>query len=131
VANNSAPFTYYIPQNVDYGVAVTGIKDPAKVTRPVHINLDSIEEPNVSLGVPACLFTATITADSLTAGQTYALLRYNNYLNVPSTGFNPIGANTVVYFTATSVTKTFTDYFMSDSAVFYRCIPYNYTDVPV
>ncbi|MGP8217072.1 MAG: T9SS type A sorting domain-containing protein [Bacteroidia bacterium] len=128
-ANNSAPYPYYIPKNVDYGVAVTGNKDPGKVTRPVHIVLDSNDEPNVTLGVPPCMLRATITADSLTIGKSYALLRYNNYRTVPSTGFKPSGANSVVYFTATAVTHTVIDSFMSDTAVFYRCIPYSVTGI--
>ena len=127
VAGNSAPFPYYIPKNVDYGVAVLGNKDPNHLTKPVHIVLDSTDEPNVSLGVPDCILKATITCDSLTPGQVYTLLRYNNYLTVPSISFNPSGANSVVYFTATSVTKTVIDSFRSDSAVFYRCVPYSVT----
>jgi hypothetical protein len=127
VANNSAPFAYYVPQNVDYGAAVTGNKDPGHVTKPIHIVLDSNDEPNVSLSAQACILKATLTIDSLTSGQSYALLRYNNYLNVPSTGFSPSGANSVVYFTATATTKIIFDSFMSDSAVFYRCIPYTFS----
>jgi hypothetical protein len=129
IADNSAPFPYYVPKNVDYGVAVTGNKDPNHLTKPVHIVLDSTDEPNVSLGVPACILRATITCDSLTPGQSYALLRYNNYLTVPSIAFNPASANSAVYFTATSITKTVVDSFMSDSAVFYRCIPYSVSGI--
>lgn len=128
-AGNSAPNPYYIPENTDYGVAVTGIKDPGKVTRPVHITLDSNEEPNVSLGVPPCILRATITCDSLTIGKSYALLRYNEYVKVPSTGFTPSGANSAVYFTASAITHTVIDSFMSDTAVFYRCIPYVATGI--
>jgi hypothetical protein len=127
VANNSAPFPYYIPKNVDYGVAVTGNKDPMHMCKPVHMVLDSNDEPNVSLGVPACTLKAIITADSLTPGSPYALLRFNNYLTVPSTGFSPAGADAVVYFTATATTHTVSDSFMSDTAVFYRCISYALT----
>lgn len=124
-ASNSAIYPYYVPKDVDYGVAVTGIKDPTKVTKPVHIDLDSNDEPNISLGAAACILRATITADSLTSGQSYVLLRYNNYLTVPSIGFNPAGASSAIYFTATAITKTVIDSFMSDSAVFYRCVPYS------
>ncbi|HEX7414153.1 MAG TPA: T9SS type A sorting domain-containing protein [Bacteroidia bacterium] len=129
VANNSAPFPYYVPRDVDYGVAVTGNKDPNHLTKPVHIALDSTDEPNVSLGATACILRATLTVDSLTSGQSYALLRYNNYLTVPSVGFNPTSASSVVYFTATSITKTVIDSFMSNSAVFYRCIPYSLASI--
>lgn len=123
--NNSAPFPYYIPKNVDYGVAVTGNKDPNHLTKPVHIDLDSNDEPNTSLGVNPCVLHATLTADSLTPGQSYAMLRYDNYQTVPSLTFTPAGASSVVYFTATATTKTLTDTFMSNTAVFYRCIPYS------
>ena len=129
MAGNSAPYEYYIPKDVDYGVAVTGNKDPARITRPVHIVLDSNDEPNVSLGVTARMLRAAITADSLTPGLSYALLRYNNYLTVPSINFNPAGASSVVYFTATATSKTVVDSFMSDSAVFYRCIPYSLSNI--
>jgi hypothetical protein len=123
-AGNSAFFPYYIPKNVDYAVAVTGNKDPNHFTKPVHIDLDSNDEPNVSLGANPCVLKATITADSLTSGQSYALLRYNNYQTVPSLTFTPAGASSVVYFTATATTKTLADTFMSNTAVFYRCVPY-------
>jgi hypothetical protein len=129
MAGNSAPFPYYIPRDVDYGVAVTGNKDPNHLTKPVHIDLDSNDEPNVSLGANPCVLKATITADSLTPGQSYALLRYNNYQTVPSLTFTPSGASSVVYFTAISTTKILADTFMSNTAVFYRCISYALTDI--
>jgi hypothetical protein len=128
-ANNSAPFPYYIPKNVNYGVAVTGNKDPNHLSKPVHIDLDSNDEPNISIGAAACVLKATITIDSLTTGQSYALLRYNNYQNVPSFSFNPAGASSVVYFMATATTKTLADTFMSNAGVFYRCIAYSATDI--
>jgi CRISPR/Cas system-associated protein endoribonuclease Cas2 len=93
----------------------------------VHIVLDSTDEPNVTLGAAPCVLTATLTCDSLTPGQSYALLRYNDYLTVPSLSFTPSGASSAVYFTATATTHTLTDTFMSDTAVFYRCIPYAVT----
>jgi hypothetical protein len=126
---NGATYSYCIPQNVDYGVAVTGNKDPGHVTRPVHIVLDSNDEPNVSLGAKARMMKAKVIADSLTIGKGYALLRYNNYKTVPSTGFSPLNASSTVYFTAGAVTKTVVDSFMSDTAVFYRCIPYVSTGI--
>ena len=129
MAGNSAPFPYYIPKNVDYGVAVTGNKDPNHLTKPVHIDLDSNDEPNVSLGANPCVLKATLTADSLTPGQSYALLRYNNYQTVPSLSFSPAGASSVVYFTATSTTKILADTFMSNTAVFYRCVPYTLSGI--
>jgi hypothetical protein len=130
-AGNSATFPYYIPKDVDYGVAVTGNKDPNHLTKPVHIDLDSTDEPNVSLGANPCVLKATITADSLTPGQSYALLRYNNYQTVPSLTFTPSGASSVVYFTASATTKILADTFMSNTAVFYRCILYTPSGITI
>ena len=128
-AGNSAPFPYYIPKNVNYGVAVTGNKDPNHLTKPVHIDLDSNDEPNISLGAAPCILKASITIDSLTPGQSYALLRYNNYQNVPSLSFNPLGASSVVYFTAAATTKIVADTFMSNAGIFYRCIAFSATNI--
>ncbi|HXC05699.1 MAG TPA: T9SS type A sorting domain-containing protein [Bacteroidia bacterium] len=124
MTGNGATYSYCIPKDVDYGVAVTGIKDPARVCRPVHMVLDSLDEPNVSLSAAPRLMKSWVTADSLTPGQGYALLRYNNYTTVPATGFSPSNASSAVYFTATGMNHAVKDSFMSNTAVFYRCIPY-------
>jgi hypothetical protein len=124
---NGAAYSYCIPQNVNYGVAVTGIKDPGRLTRPVHIVLDSLDEPNVSLSAAPRMMKAWITADSLTPGKSYALLRYNNYQTVPSSGFSPSNASSALYFTASGMNVTEKDSFMSNTGVFYRCIPYTST----
>jgi hypothetical protein len=130
MSGNGATYEYCIPRDEDYGCAVTGIKDDQHVTRPVHLTLDRWDEPNVTLGESAELVNATITIDSLTIGEKYALLRYNNYTLVPSTGFDPAGANTAIYFTASATTATFSDSFMSNTSAFYRCIPYDYSSLP-
>ncbi len=129
MTGNGATNTYCIPKNVNYGVAVTGIKDILHATRPVQIILSPRAEPNVSLAAAPTLFHAQITADSLTPGLKYALIRYDNYLNVPTSNFNPLNATSAVYFVAGSIQKTISDSFMSNSAVFYRCIPYNFTGI--
>jgi len=126
---NGATYDYCIPKNVNYGVAVTGIKDPGRKTKPVHIVLDSLDEPNVSLGASPRIVKAWITADSLTPGSAYALLRYNNYQTVPYTGFSPSTASATVYFTAAGTQVTVKDSFLSNTGVFYRCIPYTATTV--
>ncbi len=128
-ASSSAPFPYYVPKNVDYGVAVTGNTDSLHETRPAHIVLAVDSEPNVSLGFKPVMLKAQIIADSLTIGKSYALLRYNDYNKLPTHGFSPSNASSAVYFTATATTKTVVDSFMSDTAVFYRCIPYSATGI--
>jgi hypothetical protein len=130
MSGNGANYEYCIPMNVDYGCAVTGIKDVLHETKPVHIALDRWDEPNVTLGESPVILNATITTDSLTIGAKYALLRYDNYINVPSSGFAPAGADATVYFVASATSQTFSDSFMSNSAVFYRCIPYDFSNIP-
>jgi len=127
MTGNGATYEYCIPKNVDYGVAVTGIKDFQHETKPIHLAIDSWDEPNVSIGASPKMLHATITADSLETSLQYALLRYNNYQNVPSCNFSPLTADAAIYFTANGPTKMFTDSFMSNTAVFYRCIPYVYS----
>jgi len=124
---NGANNKYCIPKNINFGCAVTGIKDDQHVTKPIHLTLDKWNEPNVSIGESAIMMKSKINIDSLNIGTKYALLRYNNYTSVPSSGFNPSNASSVVYFTATASSQVFTDSFMSNTAVFFRCIPYNYT----
>ena len=124
---NGATYDYCIPKNVDYGCAVTGIKDSLKVTKPVSLSIDRWDEPNVTLGQLPVMMHATATMSGLTIGSQYALLRYNGYTYVPSANFSPLHADGVFYFTASAPTETYTDSFMSHTAVFYRCIPYNTT----
>jgi len=129
MTGNGATYSYCIPKNVNYGVAITGIKDALHATRPVQITLAPRAEPNVSLAAAPTMFHAQVTADSLTTGVKYALIRYDNYLNVPSSNFNPLTASSATYFIAGGVQKTVLDSFMSNAAVFYRCIPYNFTGI--
>ena len=127
MSGNGADYEYCIPKNVDYGCAVTGIKDSQHVTKPVHLSINRWDEPNVTLGQSPVLLNATVTIDSLTIGDKYALLRYNDYTTIPSSVFNPAGATSVVYFMASGTSQTFSDSFMSNTAAFFRCIPYNYS----
>jgi len=129
MTGNGATYEYCVPKNVDYGCAVTGIKDVLHETKPVHLSINRWDEPNVTLGEQAVMLHGTITIDSLVSGTKYALLRYNDYTTLPSSGFKPLSASGAVYFIATGSSQTFTDNFMSNTAVFFRCIPYNFSDV--
>jgi hypothetical protein len=127
MSGNGAIYEYCIPKQIDFGSAITGIKDEKNETKPVHLSVDRWDEPNVTLGEPPVLLNANITVESLTPGEDYALLRYNNYALVPSSDFDPDGASSTVYFTASGSSQSFSDSFMSNAAIFYRCIPYNST----
>ncbi|MFN8398173.1 MAG: T9SS type A sorting domain-containing protein [Bacteroidia bacterium] len=120
---NGATYDYCIPQEVNYACAVTGIKDLAHVTKPLHMSINRWDEPNVTQGENPVLLTGTLVAESLQVGNRYALLRYNDYHLVPSSGFNPTGASSTTYFVATGSTYTTTATFMSNTAVFFRCVP--------
>jgi hypothetical protein len=70
---------------------------------------------------------ATVTIRSLTAGSSYALLRYNSYQSVPTNNYLASAYNHATSFTATGPTHTISDTFMSDATVIYRCIPVTVT----
>ncbi len=126
---NGATYDYCIPKNINYGCAVTGIKDSLKITRPVSLSVDRWDEPNVTLGEQPVMLHANATVSGLNIGSRYALLRYDGYRHLPSANFSPINADAVFYFTATAATETYPDSFMSHTSVFYRCIQHNTTDI--
>lgn len=129
MAGNGATNTYCIPRDVDYAVAVTGIKDIDHVTKPVQLTINRWDEPNVSIGESPATITATIKIDSLIIGESYALLRYNTFSSVPSSHFSEAGTSSTQYFTATATQQIFTASFASNSCAFYRCVPTQLLDV--
>jgi hypothetical protein len=126
---NGVNYDYCIPRDVNFGCAVTGIKDVQNLTKPVHLSIDRWDEPNVTVGETAVMLNATINIDSLTIGEHYVLLRYNDYSMVPSSGFDPTTASSSISFTATGTTYSTTDTFMSNATVFYRCVKDNFTGI--
>ena len=124
MSGNGAVYEYCIPKNTDYGCAVTGVKDTTGMLLPVSLKLNRWDEPNVSLGDSPAQLTATVTIRSLAAGSHYALLRYNTYTSVPTSGYLTSAYSTSTIFTATSDVHTLTDRFMSDKIVIYRCVPF-------
>ncbi len=124
---NGATYEYCIPKAVDYGCAISGNMDSLNITLPVNLSIDRWDEPNVTLGEQPVMLHAVATISHLTVGTQYALLRYNDYTHVPPGNFDPLTADEVFYFTASTATKTYADSFMSHTATFYRCIPYTYT----
>ncbi len=124
MSGNGAVYEYCIPKNTDYGCAVTGVRDTTGTLLPVSLKLNRWDEPNVSLGESPAQLTATVQIQSLTAGNQYALLRYNTYASVPISGYLTSAYSTSTIFTATSGIHTLTDRFMSDKIVIYRCVPY-------
>jgi len=120
---NGAHYEYCIPRDTDYGAAVTGIKDVSGTTRPVSLKVDRWNEPNLSQGASPVQMNAMIQARSLTTGNAYVLLRYNDYHNVPTNNYLSSAFNASTSFVATNTTQTFSDNFMSSATVIYRCVP--------
>lgn len=120
---NGRYYEYCIPKRVDRGCAVTGIKDSSGAARPVSLKLNRWDEPNITKGAAPAQLTATIQMRSLVAGKSYALLRYDDYRQVPTSGYLSSAFSKKTVFTASGSTKTLTDYFMSDKIVIYRCVP--------
>jgi hypothetical protein len=120
--NNGAVYEYCIPEDVDYGTAVTGIRDDDAVTRPVRLSVNRWDEPNVSQGQSPVTLTATVTIGSLVPNKSYCLLRYDNYQNVPTKNFPSSAFSVKQTFTASADTKTFTDHFASNGLAIYRCV---------
>lgn len=120
---NTGRFTYAIPSRVDYGCAVTGIVDTLRETVPVRLQVDRSSEPNLIAGAPPVTLNATVNIQSLVPGKTYSLLRYDDPSRVPDSGFLAKGGYTSTRtFTATAATQAFTDRFLSNAVVTYRCV---------
>jgi hypothetical protein len=117
-----------VPRNVDYGVAITGVTDVQHVTLPVTMTVAGISEPNVSLGASPSQMTATVTVSGLTAGHSYALLRYDDYRRVPTNAtvaqFLTSQFTHRTDFVATGASWTFVDpmTFVSSGTTYYRAV---------
>lgn len=116
-----------IPKKYDYGTAVSGITDKQKVSLPVAMAVDRSDEPNVSTGEAPAPIHATITVSGLTAGKKYALLRFDDTDDLPTTGsasdFLKSKYGIRVDFTAGGPNWTYADSFMSDGVAYYRAVP--------
>lgn len=120
---NTRLFTYAIPSRVVYGCAVTGIVDPLRETVPVRIQVDQSSEPDLIAAAQPITMNATLSIQGLLPGRTYSLLRYDDPLQVPDSGFLAAGSHTSARtFTATATTQSFTDQFSSSAVVTYRCV---------
>ncbi|MGO9111348.1 MAG: hypothetical protein ACLP9L_19145 [Thermoguttaceae bacterium] len=118
-----AGYACYIPRNVDYGCAVTGIVDPHHETVPVQLSIDRWDEPDVVAGENAVTLHATLTIESLVPGRAYSLLRYDDYRQVPDAAFLAKGGYAWKHgFTAKGATQTIADTFLSSACVIYRCV---------
>jgi hypothetical protein len=121
--HNCAKNEYCVPQNVDYGCAVTGIRDDSGTALPVRLTLNRWTEPDLIKGERPVTLKAVVTVTSLVKGKTYALLRYDNYRNVPTKNFLSSAYTVSLSFVAAGNTFTYNDQFSSNGIVVYRCVP--------
>ena len=117
-----ANYTYALPTQHNYACAVTGIKDLDKKTYPVSLFMNNWDEPNVSLGEAAVQMIGTGQVYSLVPGNTYLLLRFNDYRNVPEKNFLESDYSTSISFVATDEIYSFQFVVLSDGVAIFRCI---------
>ncbi len=123
MTGNGNVYEYCIPRDVDYGCAVTGVKDSSGTTKPVSLTVDRWSEPNISKGAKPVVMTAKVKVRALTVGTSYALLRYDDYHKVPIDHYLTSSFSRKTVFKATGTSQSFSDQFMSDRVVIYRCVP--------
>jgi hypothetical protein len=103
-------------------------RDQAGTSLPVRLAVDKSYEPNVSTGAKPLLLTGTVTVSGLTPGKAYALLRFNSYASVPTSGgadaFLGSEHDRVVEFIPTGQTWTYVDpvKIVSSGMAYYRCV---------
>jgi len=118
-----------IPDDVDFGVAISGIVDKMHVTKPVRLIVNYQDEPNINEGEFPRQMRALVIVSDLTVGQSYALLRYDDYSNVPTDGlvddFLYSDYKIRIDFIANDKEWHYTDpvSFRSDSSLYYRVVP--------
>ena len=117
-------------QTANYGIAITGVADPAHETLPVHLTTaTNAERPVMRDGSTARprsrTLTMTATVSGLTPGENYTLYRYDAITKTPEIAFNAHAGNAAQLWTFTATTTTFsvTQSFASSDQVIYRAVP--------
>ena len=120
------PDSFCLPRDYDYGLAVTGNEDTHGALLPVRLAMDSWTEPDYSREdgrheVPVPLH-ATVTVSNLTAGNRYALLRFDNAAEVPAAEFLKAPYAAKSEFLAGGATWSTRATFLSNTTQFFRCV---------
>ena len=111
-----------IPEDVTYGLAVTGLNVSGVALQPVALlTAGSAGEPDVRTGAPAVPLSGTVIVSALTAGAKYALYRYNSTTSLPASPPLAATAQAVTRFTAQGDTWQWADpvSFPSNGATYY------------
>lgn len=126
VQDGSVQFEYCLPKQVDYGMRVHGIVDGGGETLPAKLIMGSWYEPDYSsedqLHETPVTLGATLRISGLTAGETYAVLRYDSADVVPKSDFLAGAYVDKQTFSASNSEHEMQVSFQSDSTTFYRCV---------
>lgn len=122
------PYTYCLPVNVDYGIALLGIEDVNSETFRMTLEMPSWTEPDYGkedgINAQPVPFTINATVFGLVPGVEYTTLRFDSYATLPTQDFIHGPFTKKWTFTATAETYHFVgfDTFMSNSTIFYRTV---------
>jgi hypothetical protein len=126
------------PQQIDYGVAVTGIVDDGNATVPARLVVSNKDgsfnstEPDPNNGGQPIELVGHATCGAfdapLTPGRGYTLLRYDSLAKVPTSGnaqafVSASDAQHTFMATASEYTWDDPNSFLNTAVVVYRCVP--------
>jgi hypothetical protein len=118
-----ATYMYAIQKETDYGLAITGTSNRSSAARPVRVEVDRIDEPNLINGELPVQLAAEITVEKLTPGTSYVLYRYNDPAMVPTKNYSAHPYSSKKVFKATHERNTLQDTISSDGVAVFRCVP--------
>ncbi len=114
----------------DYGVAITGVTDPAHDTLPVRLQTNvNYEKPEIvdktSIRPAPMPLVLTVTLSGLKAGTPYKLYRYSSFSAVPDAAFNAHAAQAAEEWDVqinSGTSYTLTVPIMSDEVAVFRAV---------
>lgn len=120
---NGAEHDFCVPQEYDFGCAITGIDDQSGALLPVRVQVDRNDEPDVVDDERPVEMKLKVTVRELNTGTSYILYRFSDYKHLPTSEYSKAMPVSQRRFVAKREVHEFTDTCQSDSAAFYRCLP--------
>jgi hypothetical protein len=130
-AERFGPESFCLQYYVNFGIDVSGnLQEPVEgeaPLRPVRLVMGEWTEPDYSeedkLHEPPVLLSAQVVVSALTVGSTYALLRFDDPLLTPVSGFlRSPNVREKNVFVASAPTARFNRTFMSNTTQLFRCV---------
>ncbi len=125
MAENGTVYGISLQKEVNYGLAITGTTNRSAEARPVRVELDRIDEPNLIAPTPETPvdLAATVTVSGLTIGKSYVIYRYNDPARVPTKNYAAAPRDGATRFKASKTTQSFPASIRSDGVAVFRCLP--------